>query len=188
MNSDYIYRENYLTKEECRMLIDYFEAQHVENRQDNNVNPRFNNRVVYYEGVKKNGEIKALMKRVHTDVARILKEFYGEEAEILPEASHLVKWPIGSSLGNHADNAYEDGRPNYVPWRTYSAIIYLNDDYTGGEFYFKKYAYDLKPETGLLVGFTAGTNHIHGVREVTTGTRYAFPMWFCQDRKRAYEN
>lgn len=187
MNTDYIYQENYLSKEECQLLINYFESQNVDDKKDNNVNPRFNNRIVYYEGVE-DDQIKNLIKRVHDDVAVRLKKFYEEKDQILPEASHLVKWPVGSSLGNHADNAYEDGQPNYVSWRTYSAIIYLNDDYTGGEFYFKKYAYDLKPETGLLVGFTAGINHVHGVRVVTSGTRYAFPMWFCgaKHKNKAY--
>lgn len=187
--SDYIYEEDFLSPEDCKRLIDYFKSQHVENKRDNNVNPRFNNRVVYYESVK-DPEVKHIMKRVHTQVAKKLKDFYNEPGEILPEASHLVKWPVGSSLGNHADNAYEDGRPNYVHWRTYSAIVYLNDDYIGGEFYFKKLAYDLQPKSGLLVGFTAGMNHVHGVREIKSGTRYAFPMWFTDsvNKDKAYHD
>ena len=130
------------------------------------------------------------MKRVHTEVARRLREFYGEKDEILPEASHIVKWPVGSVLGNHADNAYENGKPNYVYWRTYSAIVYLNENYLGGEFYFKRLAYNIKPKTGCLVGFTAGMNHVHGVREVKSSVRYAFPMWFCGSnyRQKAYKD
>jgi hypothetical protein len=178
MNSDYLYID-YLSDEECALLVDYFDSASIkENTNNINVNPTFNNRVIYYESVK-DPKVKALMKRIHTDVAARLKDFYHETGDILPEATHIVKWPIGTSLGNHADNAYEDGRPNYVSWRTYSAIIYLNDDFLGGEFYFKKYAYDLKPKKGLLVGFTAGLRHVHGVRQVNYGIRYTLPMWFC---------
>tara|TARA_R100001163_G_scaffold65745_1_gene64432 strand:+ start:33 stop:626 length:594 start_codon:yes stop_codon:yes gene_type:complete len=193
MNSDYIYTPNFLTSEECNLLVDYLKTNLHKNAKsgkvDSNVNPRFNNRVVYYEGVD-DPKIKSLMKRIHLDVAKKLKDFYKEYDEILPEATHLVKWPVGTSLGNHADNAYENGKPNYVSWRTYSAIIYLNDDYRGGEFYFKRLAYDLQPEKGLLVAFTAGMKHVHGVREVKTGVRYAMPMWFVGDKNKdkAYQD
>lgn len=182
MNTDYIYEENYLASEDCQKLIKYFE-ENV--KPVSNVNSTFNNRVVYYESIS-DPVVKGIMKKIHEDVAVRLQKFYGESEPVLPEATHLVKWPVGSSLGNHADNAYEDGRPNYVSWRTYSAVVYLNDNYVGGEFYFKKYAYTLKPEVGLLVAFTGGLKHIHGVKEITYGTRYAMPMWFCSDRQRAY--
>lgn len=182
---DYIYQEDYLSSDDCQRLINYFD-QNVESVT--NVNPRFSNRVIYYEGVK-DPKIKELMGRIHSDVAKRLKAFYQESGPILPEATHIVKWPVGTALGNHADNAYEDGTPNYVSWRTYSAVLYLNQDYQGGEFYFQRLdgnRIEIQPRTGLLVGFTAGLKHLHGVNLVREGVRYALPMWFCADQEKAY--
>lgn len=180
---DFIAIKNYLDPESCQLLIDYFNNNVATN--NTNVNPRFSGRVCYYESIQ-DPKVKQIMKTIHDDVARRLKEFYEEEGEILPEATHIVKWPSGSSLGNHADNAYEDGTPNYVNWRTYSGVLYLNDNYEGGEFYFRDKAVEIKPEQGSLVAFTAGMKHVHGVKTVLNGTRYALPMWFCGERERAY--
>lgn len=184
---DYICVQNFLDQETCQRLIEYFDKA-IGTKKAVNVNPRFNDRVIYYEGTTDH-EIKAIMKRVHEDVAKILAKFYKlEDSPIYPEATHLVKWPTGSSLGHHADNAYDpDGSPNYVYWRTHSAVVYLNHDFTGGEFYFKKELPKIiKPETGMLVAFTGGMDHVHGVQIVKSGDRYAMPMWFCQDQSRAY--
>jgi len=184
MNKYYVYEENYLNKEDCQKLINYFD-QNIKVKNETNVNRSFDNRVIYYEGVN-NQEIKQLMKRIHDDMAKKIKDFYKEDSPILPEATHIVKWPTGTELGDHADNAYADGTPNYVPWRTYSCVVYLNEDFTGGEFYFKRFPYKLTPSTGLVIGFRGGIEFIHGVKKVTSGNRYALPMWFCQDKEKAY--
>ena len=62
----------------------------------------------------------------------------------------------------------------------------LNDDYQGGEFYFRDQDVLIQPNTGQLLGFTSGLKHVHGVKKVTSGTRFALPMWFCSDQTRAY--
>jgi hypothetical protein len=187
--SDYILEDNFVDPGTCDRLIAHFELTN-RIRPLPNVNPMYNNRVVYYEGLTlthEDREVQTIMRDIHERVANRLSTFYTESKRIWPEATHLVKWPAGTSLGNHADNAYEDGSPNYVSWRTHSAVMYLNDDYLGGEFYFKKELPKLiKPQKGLLVAFTAGINHTHGVQMIRAGTRYAMPMWFTQDRTKAY--
>jgi len=176
---DYIYQENFLDNDLAKTLIGYFD-NHVGDTP--NVNPRFNNRVIYYESIK-DPKIKAHMKSIQDQVCQKLSKFYGLKIELYPEATHIVKWPTGSQLGNHADNAYENGTPNYVNWRTHSAVAYLNSDFEGGDFCFKKNPNQpIHPKTGLLVGFTAGMDHVHHVKKITQGVRYAMPMWFSTDR------
>jgi 2OG-Fe(II) oxygenase superfamily len=180
---DYILLDEFLPKAACQSLIKYFEDNI---KKGSNVNPMFSDRVVYYEQVK-DIKIKSIMKNIHDRVASLLTEFYKLDV-LYPEATHLVKWIEGSSLGSHADNAYDpSGEPNYVHWRTHSAVIYLNEEFTGGEFYFKReLPKTIQPKTGLLVAFTAGMDHVHGVQIVKSGNRYTMPLWFCQDVKRAY--
>ncbi len=40
--------------------------------------------------------------------------------------------------------------------RDFSGIVYLNDDYQGGEFYFTALNTVIKPKKGMLVAITAG--------------------------------
>lgn len=184
----YILEKEFIDAETSKKLRDFCEQQLSKNKPTINVNHSYDNRVVYYEGLNDNPEIKILMKNIHDRVVKKLVELYQPKSPIYPEATHLVKWPEGTSLGNHADNAYEDGTPNYVPWRTHSAVIHLNEDYEGGHFYFRdELPITHPPTTGRLVAFGGGIDFVHGVQKVTKGERYTMPMWFCQDKSRAYQ-
>ncbi|KAI3369620.1 hypothetical protein L3Q82_025330 [Scortum barcoo] len=70
--------------------------------------------------------------------------------------------------------------------RDYSAILYLNDDFEGGDFIFteldaKTVTAEVRPQCGRVVGFGAGKENPHGVRAVTKGQRCAVALWFTQD-------
>ena len=68
-----------------------------------------------------------------------------------------------------------------------SAILYLNSDFEGGDFFFAKSVTDLmpdvrvKPRWGRLVGFSASQENLHGVLGVTKGRRCAIALWFTLD-------
>nr|XP_020444160.1 prolyl 3-hydroxylase 1-like [Monopterus albus] len=70
--------------------------------------------------------------------------------------------------------------------RDYSAILYLNDDFEGGDFIFteldaKTVMAEVRPQCGRVVGFGAGKENPHGVRAVTKGQRCAVALWFTLD-------
>jgi 2OG-Fe(II) oxygenase superfamily len=71
--------------------------------------------------------------------------------------------------------------PNYVPTRVYTSVIYLNDNFNGGETIMPDHAFDVKPVNGLLFGFPCDRNYVHGVRPTTNGIRYAFTSWYEKD-------
>ncbi|CAH1153591.1 unnamed protein product [Phaedon cochleariae] len=93
----------------------------------------------------------------------------------------------------HADNCniLDNGTCSKVPpaftWRDYSAILYLNDDFEGGEFIFAADKYgsqiqsSIKPTCGRMVAFTSGAENLHGIRAVTKGSRCAIGIWFTHD-------
>ncbi|MGH0179665.1 UNVERIFIED_CONTAM: hypothetical protein FKN15_002323 [Acipenser sinensis] len=93
----------------------------------------------------------------------------------------------------HADNclldteAYECWKePPAYTYRDYSAILYLNGDFDGGEFIFtemdaKTVTASVKPNCGRMVGFSSGGENPHGVKAVTRGQRCAVAMWFTLD-------
>ncbi|XP_072521865.1 prolyl 3-hydroxylase 1 [Salminus brasiliensis] len=70
----------------------------------------------------------------------------------------------------------------------YSAILYLNDDFEGGDFFFteldaKTVTAVVRPQCGRVVAFGAGKENPHGVRAVTKGQRCAVALWFTLDPK-----
>ncbi len=77
----------------------------------------------------------------------------------------------GSDLKSHWDNSTDD-------LVAYAAVLYLNDDYNGGELFFPKFDYDIVPEPGSLVIFPSGELYEHGVRPVKEGpVRYVIPVF-----------
>ncbi|XP_034030360.1 LOW QUALITY PROTEIN: prolyl 3-hydroxylase 3 [Thalassophryne amazonica] len=71
--------------------------------------------------------------------------------------------------------------------RDLSAVLYLNDDFEGGELFFttrdaKTVTARVKPSCGRLVGFSSGPVNPHGVTAVTRGRRCALALWFTKEK------
>jgi hypothetical protein len=77
----------------------------------------------------------------------------------------------GSELGGHYDQ-YVDDR---MKW---AAVIYINEDYVDGEFYFSEKQIAIKPPRRSMLVFPATEEYWHGVKMVGEGpTRYAMPSF-----------
>ena len=68
---------------------------------------------------------------------------------------------------------------------SFSSILYLNEDFVGGDFLFanpdKTIQSTLRPSPGRLVAFHNGIDNLHGVKAVTSGRRCALAMWYTMD-------
>ena len=108
------------------------------------------------------------------------------ERKVKPNTSHAQKWDVGGFANPHSDNSDYDGNPNAFEINKYVGILYLNPDYEGGELYFvtenEEYSgsggerwnvyLSFKPTAYSLIVFPGGVENIHGVSEITKGTRY----------------
>jgi hypothetical protein len=100
------------------------------------------------------------------------------EREVKANTSHAQKWDVGGFASPHSDNSDNDGKPNAFEINKYVGILYLNDDYEGGELYFcdkdneMKTYLSFKPNAYSYYVFPGGYENIHGVSEITKGTRY----------------
>jgi leucine proline-enriched proteoglycan (leprecan) len=90
----------------------------------------------------------------------------------------------------HSDNCLIRGNgsvcdrvPPAYTTRDYSGVLYLNDDFEGGDFFWahRNLSIDtiVRPACGRLVAFSAG--EYHGVTGITSGTRCAVALWFTLD-------
>ena len=96
------------------------------------------------------------------------------------EEPQLLRYRAGGFYQYHVD-AY-DPVPKGKAWRKVmdrdiSMLIYLNDDFEGGELEFKRFAYFLQPRAGMLVWFPSDIRYEHMARPVTSGCRYAVVSW-----------
>ena len=66
----------------------------------------------------------------------------------------------------------------YVTDNHLPTLIYLNDDYEGGELGFATHNLIIKPKKGDLIIFPGNMHYAHEVFEVLSGTRYTLPIWF----------
>jgi hypothetical protein len=83
------------------------------------------------------------------------------------EAFNFVKYDgPGTQFRVHADHG-----PTYVA--TISAVLYLNDDYEGGELFFPRFGVDLKPKTGDIAIFPSTFIYEHASKEMISGIKYA---------------
>ena len=79
-------------------------------------------------------------------------------------------------------------RPAYV-WREYSAIVYLDDSFTGGDFILadhtgKQVIANIESKCGRMATFCAGKECLHGVKSIRKGRRCALAQWFTLDFSR----
>jgi hypothetical protein len=83
----------------------------------------------------------------------------------------VIKWYPGDSMGIHIDDW---GVENYE----ITGVIYINDEYVGGEISFPTQDVIVKPKRGDLVMFPGNLHYAHEVREILSGERYTIPVWF----------
>lgn len=77
----------------------------------------------------------------------------------------------GVSLSYHVDSLSN-------PAVVFANVIYVNDDFTGGELHFPEIDVTYTPEKGALIIFPSADEYLHGVKPVGAGpTRYALPAF-----------
>ena len=91
---------------------------------------------------------------------------------------HAAKWSLGSAGDYHADDSDLDGNDNGGTHNVFSTILYLNNDYVGGEVYFKNQDLSLKLDPGAVLSFRGNLKNVHRINEVLGGTRYNIISFF----------
>lgn len=82
------------------------------------------------------------------------------------EGMNLIKYGPGQHFQDHCDHGYSYNC-------TVSLVAYLNDDYDGGELYFKLQDLMIKPDAGDLYIFPSNYMYPHRAMPVLNGTKYS---------------
>jgi predicted 2-oxoglutarate/Fe(II)-dependent dioxygenase YbiX len=123
------------------------------------------------------GSDNQTMKDMHNQMYFLLLAStlpYTERYEIgeymFHEPYQALKYRPGEFYKAHYDGGTESGR-------SISAVVYLNDDYEGGEIEFPNFKIKLKPEKGMLILFPSNYAYRHIAHPVLSGTKYSLVTW-----------
>jgi predicted 2-oxoglutarate/Fe(II)-dependent dioxygenase YbiX len=117
-----------------------------------------------------------VLQNVHNQVYALLMSTtvsYAKKHDIdslYHEPYNMLKYRGGEGYTAHADG-------NTAQGRAVSAIIYLNNEFSGGEVEFVNFGLKIKPEPGMLLLFPSTYPYTHIAHPVTSGTKYAIVTW-----------
>ena len=96
------------------------------------------------------------------------------------EKPDLMRYREGGRYVRHADSQNRDPETkmwNKVIDRDLGLLIYLNDEFEGGELSFYKLNYQIRPRAGAAVLFPSDQRFLHQAETVKKGLRYAVVSW-----------
>jgi hypothetical protein len=123
------------------------------------------------ESFEKSLSLDSLIYGVYTKIAQLLHQLYSGEIELTQIRSIIRSYGDGMPV-HHDDDPYRLD----VTTR-YGFVLYLNDDYTGGEIYYPKLNIEYKPKVGDLVIHPGSEEYSHGVRDIVSGERYNITLF-----------
>jgi predicted 2-oxoglutarate/Fe(II)-dependent dioxygenase YbiX len=131
----------------------------------------------------KNKELAVIYNTVN-DAIHSCKSHYEPLHEVYctwQQVINFVRYGEGQYFKTHPD----DG-PNFTC--TLSSVLYLNDDYEGGELRFEEFDLTVKPEKGDHFLFPSSYAYRHQAMPVTGGVKYSAVTMFAWDDKFQTEN
>ena len=165
---------NFLKQDEIDKFCQYAESTSDWIKTDDHWSEKF----IHYGSVSDN-EIKNILEIIKTQVEELI--FFRTTNNVQTETMQIVRWRKGDKLDPpHADCEHLDGSPHPYPNRHYSVLIYLNQDYEGGQIFFPNQNLEPNTSPGTFIQFEGTKEYLHGVKEVTLGERYTIVMFLTK--------
>ncbi|WP_282080808.1 2OG-Fe(II) oxygenase [Aquimarina algiphila] len=158
--------KNFLSKEMCSHFIEKGEQVSFEEAKVN-----IDGRQVMVKGIRNNKRIlfkdELLAQKMWLQVQPFVEEDFGKYKAIgLNEMFRIYKYDIGQRFKMHRDGSYNR---NEKECSFFSFLIYLNDNFEGGETYFEK-GMTIEPKQGDALLFHHPLRH-EG-KPIISGTKY----------------
>lgn len=158
--------DNFISDEDADALVKEIKTPSEVNDHPDYYLDRFGGTAFPY-----NDTVLNIQKKYAYKANEIHQELNGFKSPIYIYKIFANQSPAGWSGGPHTDSNDPE------TWIEWSTVVYLNDEYEGGNIYFPNQDFVYKPKKGSAVFFpSAGTEYIHGVTEVLSGTRYGMVM------------
>jgi len=151
---------DFLTPQECQLLMYIHSSNYIMHGKNHNGTEVLNISSAV-SSPEDNTDIN-FIKRLYTKISHHIQNI---DTDAYVNYFEIVKWKEGLDMEEHYDFDYH----------TYTSVIYLNDDYEGGETFVD--GIKITPVMGEIVTFKGNTLS-HGVNKITKGNRYTVPVWY----------
>lgn len=170
IKEDIVIYNNFLTQEECKTLVKVFEDP----EQPWSMSAFFESygmSIMPEDPIlERYGLPKDYFGKLATKLHKVVEDAH--QRPVKSVSSHAQKWQIGAFAPFHSDNTDMDGNPSAWEKSKLVCLLYINDDYEGGELDFRDHDISIKPVAGQLITFPGGFNNIHQVLPVKGSTRH----------------
>lgn len=203
--SQIVIKEDFISTDAAKALIQYYDAEkrNLSNSSDNEFSLSSMN----------NSQIKKIIRDISEQVIQLMQRSYPLMGKIYQlDHAGLYARIARNHCPYHADNVYfycpvhgsnqQQLRticpgdcpgakfiPNHTSWREYTALIYLNDEFEGGEIAFedgpqnRQYKKTIPIQANLLVLSPNGPDYYHEVFPIRKGKRHSLHLWFTSDSR-----
>jgi hypothetical protein len=156
--TDVVEIENFLSGDECNRLIEIHKKLFVSQGWFHNETEVVDLMYMLLNQSEENIFVKYIHGKITEHIKTINKDSF-------VDYFHAVRWREGLCMDKHFDFAFQ----------TWTSVIYLNDDYEGGETVVGER--EIAPLKGKIITFQ-GPSVLHGVNKVLKGDRYTAPAWY----------
>jgi predicted 2-oxoglutarate/Fe(II)-dependent dioxygenase YbiX len=168
--------ENYISQDSCDFLIDVFSKDLHDTPIPNmfaGITGYDIDKVEYKEDIKFNIAID-FNKSIIISIKNLLSNKFNFNYKLKTYFFNCLT--EGAKMGIHIDNdalVSDDIEENQYRYKNnLSALLYLNDNYMGGELHFMNENISISPKPGSLIFFQGDADKPHKVKEVVSGNRY----------------
>lgn len=171
--------DNVLSEEECEYLINA--VKDIEPWQSAGEfwhNRAFDAKRIYNEVDPIAGKI---LYSARLKIEQVIKDLYNEK-EIFADLSQMIRWFPGMEQIPHCDDMKDTEGNESLHHRHYGAIIYLNDNYSGGHTFYPQHNFEIIPKVGSLAIHPGDPNHMHGVTKIEDNLRYTIASFWTRDK------
>ena len=174
--------QKFLSDQECDELIKHIDENNIRSSvsgSGSEVSTTNDSRTSFTSDFSDENEtIKSIKKKISNFIEVDIKK---------SEPIQGQKYDVGQYFRPHHDYFQGDSFVNHCLHsgnRTHTAMIYLNDDYQGGETNFPELNFTVKPQKGKLVIWknmvdqVFQSNTLHEGKDVLSGTKYIITSWW----------
>lgn len=184
--------DNFLSKEELEFASEIL--IHESKWKKNESSPANDRRQHYTLKDSHNLDLIEFDRKIKQRTLNEIEKFYGQ-LFFTPINLSFNRWMVGDSQGAHCDNGHADGElilekrgnePPPVPISEHlndvGAVLYFTEEFSGGEIFFDRLGYQVKPKAGMLITFPAYHSFTHGVKELIEGERITMTSFWVSVR------
>jgi len=174
------YYEDIVSKDECESLIrDVKKSGQLKPSTYSNHTgeiKRSDNRVIMDDMWVKDKKTSSIINDFFGKVIRKYSDKFERFSCQRHSGFRVNRYSSGGFMSEHTDNIHHSHGQQYG-FPQVSALLFLNDNYKGGEFIVAGNKYETKMGSGII--FPSNFMFPHEVLPITSGVRYAIITWIC---------